>query len=330
MIGYLLKACEVCERGASISKLRQVGFRDSRLHAFNGIYQYQAPSGLPPEEEFAVSEERLVSALRSCAEGTIASVTKDFLRLKNGPLTVRVRKVQTPVDYDRITMPKSAANQRCVDFGLLAALQAVRPFISDDASRPWGMSVLLKNGYAWATNNLALVRSPLKIPALLEGVKLPAPAVHFLCDFPELGHYHIDEQARIVITLDKALVRFPQSRPEWPDVDRFFAKMAKNLAEVPEELRTATEVVRKFTDHFVSLSAEKVESKNEALESEYEIEFKKGIGRFNAKLLSLILSVTTHADFSFYPEPIFFRGERIEGTAAGIVPENPTPQGGKP
>lgn len=323
MINYLLKACEVCERGASIAKLRQVGFRDSRLHAFNGIYQYQAPSGLPPEEEFAVSEERLISALRSCAEGTVASVTKEFLRLKNGPLTVRVRKVQTPIDYDRIAIAKSAANQRTSDFGLLDALKAVRPFISDDASRPWSMSVLLRDGHAWATNNLALVRSPLPLPSMLEGVKLPAAAVHFLCDFEELGHYDLDDRSRVIVTLGKALVRFPQSQPEWPDVARFFEKMPAQIAEVPDELRAATDQVRKFTDHFVSLSAEQVSSKTEALESEYEIEFKQGAGLFNAKLLSLILSVATHADFSFYPAPIFFKGSRIEGTAAGIAPAAP-------
>lgn len=317
MIEYLLKACEVAERGAAVAHLRQIGFRDGRLHAFNGMYQYQAPSSLPPDEEFAVSEERLASALRSCGETVQVAATAESLRLKNGPFTVRVRKLKTPIDYERIALPKSASKQKA-DFGLLDALKVVHPFMSSDASRPWSVAVLLKDGYAWATNNLALVRSPITLPSLLEGVKIPAPAVTFLCSLPKLDYFHIDDQKRMIVVCDKALIRFPQSQANWPDMSKFFAKMPKKLPEVPKEFASAALQIERLSDRFMSLTSLKVEAKTESLESEYEVEFAKGKGTYSSKLLSLILSFATHADFSFFPEPVFFKGIGIEGTAVGI------------
>lgn len=316
MIEYLLTACEVCERGAAIAELRQVLFADGRLSAFNGIYQYQAHSGLPREERFAISEQRLASALQSCTEELQVTSTKEFLKLKNGPFTVRLRKIETQRVLERISIPKQAATQKPT--GLQAALRLVREFISTDASRPWSTAALLKEGYAWATNNLALVRVPVTIPAALEGIKIPVPVVEFLCSLPSLDHFHIDSVGQLIFASGRALVRFPQAQADWPDLAKFFDKMPKELPPLPPEMRRAASQVGKFADRFVSVEQLKVEGKSESMETEYEVDLEKGKGLYNSKLLSLIVAHATHADFSFYPEPIFFKGDGIEGTAVGM------------
>lgn len=318
MIEYLIKACEVSERGAALPEMRRICFKDARLQSFNGVVHFQAPSGLASSEAFMVSEDRLLAALRSCSEKTEIGVTKDFLRLKTGPLIVRVRKLEgEAVFYNRLSIPASAKNQKAE--GLREVLLAIRDFISTDASRPWSVAALLHDGWAHATNNLALVRVPLPKALRKLELKLPVAGVNFLCELPSLDHYHIDDHNHLIINCDKMLVRIPQSLPEWPDLSKFFAKMPKRLPPISEELRLAVESVQKFSERFVSLDKVKVAARAETIESDYEIDFAKAKGTFNAPLLRLILSSSTHIDFSTFPEPIFFSNSEsgLEGTAIG-------------
>lgn len=321
---YLARACDICEHGSPVAGLSQIIFEAARLSAFNGLIQYQAPSALDPEEHFAVSEKRLAQALRSCGEDLKLTTTKEFLRLKNGPLTVRVRKIEGAlVDLERIKMSKSAAKQPAAE--LHEALRRLQPFVSSDASRLWSVSVMVKDGYAWATNNLALVRTP--VPSIKGTMRIPSQMVDFLCALPTLGFYEVDDKERLVFSYQKSLIRCPQSSSEWPDLSKFFAKMPKKLPEVPKELALAASTVGKFADRFTSISAKQVEAKQESIETEYEVEFAKGKGTYSAKLLSLILTYATHADFSFYPDPVFFRGEKLEGTAVGMAQQPPPTKG---
>lgn len=314
-VEYLIKACEVCEHGSAVAGFTQVVFEGGRLSAFNGLVQYQAPSGLTKEEHFAVSERRLALALRACGEDMKLSATKEFLRLKNGPLSIRVRRIEEGVaDLERIMLPKSAASQKAGE--IHAALCRVRPFVSSDASRLWSVSVLIKDGYAWATNNLALVRTP--IPGFKGEMRIPAPMVDFICGMPSLGYWHIDDQRRIIFSYEKSLMRSPQSANEWPDVAKMFAKMPKKLPAIPSDMALAASTVGKFADRFATISKTQIESKQATIETDYEVEFAKGKGAYSTKLLTLILEHATHADFSFYPEPIFFRGDKLEGTAVGM------------
>lgn len=314
-IGYILRACDVTHSGAMIEKLRRLVFADGRLQAFNGMVHFQAPSGIAAEEQFSVSEEKLASAVSSCGETAEISVTKDFLRVQQGPFKVRVRKLSfDDCYYRRLSMPKSAAQQTAV--GLRDALREVQDFISTDASRPWSCSAMVKEGYVWATNNLSLVRA--KVDLDIE-MRIPVAAVRFLCELPSIDHYHIDEN-RLLFNCGKIIVSVPQSNAEWPDVSAHFKKMPKKLSPIPDDMKTASRMVGRFSERFTSLSTSLVQSAEQTIETDYEVDFAKGKGQYNAKLLTLILEHATHADFSSYPEPIYFRSDKIEGTAVGIRP----------
>lgn len=313
MIEHLLKACDICETNGLIGSLRNVRFHDGRLSAFNGVLHFQAPSTLDVTENFEVSHEKLAKALRACGENMTIGVSPDFLQLKNGPLRVRVRKLEPGASLDRISVPPSVQEQKGAD--LLPALRIVRDFISTDASRPWSVAALIKDGYVWATNNLALVRTPISIPVEM---RIPAAVVYFLCDLPTIDYWHVDDKQRLVFICGRELIRAPQSAALWPDMVPFFSKLPAEMPEIPLALREAASVVTRFADRHVGLDASKVETKTAGMETEYDIDFTKGAGTYNARLLSLILERATHADFSFYPAPIFFRGDALEGTAVGI------------
>lgn len=321
MLDSLQLACKVCESGAALERFRHIVFSDGQVRAFNGLVSLQAPFDAGGEE-FAVNEDRLARALDACAGDELKITFNDkLLVFKQNKLTIRVRKLDaTPVYNPRLTLPGKDARMDAK--GVQEALRTVAPFISADASRPWSVSVLVKDGHAWATNNLSLVRSP--VPDKSMALRIPSAAALLLLELPALDWIARDGNL-IYVGCKRTALSFPEAAGEWPDTAKFFAGQPKQLPKLDDELQKAAKTVEKFADRFVTLNASSVETKTNTLESEYEVQVKKGTGTYSARLLSLILSHATHADFSSFPKPIFFAGEGLEGTAVGVSPEKATP-----
>lgn len=322
MIGYLETACSVCERGASVERYKHIVFDSGVLRSFNGLLTYQAPSGLEHDAPFAVHEDRLAQALRSCSlngdDAPKVSLTKEFMVLKQGRLTVRVRKLELleSIYSPAVSAPKKALK---LDESFQAAVKRVLPFVSADATRPWSVSVLIRDGYAWATNNLSMARSPC---ALSLSLRIPQPAAAMLAELPALDWLH-EEKGIVTVGAGAALLSFPQQSDDWPsDLNRFFKDMPKKLPLLDEDLLAAAKTVERLADRFVALTEESVKGSTATLETEYEIQVKRGKGIYSARLLSLIVEHATHGDFVRYPDPVFLRGEELEICAVGVRPEN--------
>ena len=322
LLKYLGVASAVCSDRSSIDAMRNVSFKEKRMQAFDGVVRFQAPSGFAAEAEFAVSGAKLNAALAALPdqEGVAVSVMDKHLRFKRGKLSVKVRKLDLPdqVLFARIKMSKQA----CKAGNFLDKLRAVKEFMSEDASRLWSVSVLVKDGHLWATNNLSLVRAKTDLGIdPKEPILLPAAAVRVLCELPKIDYFERTSDNSILVSSDKALFAFPQHAGEWPDLSKFFDKKPKKLPAIPEDMLIGSQVAQKFSERFTSLNSTKIESKGDLAEVEYEVDTLKGKGRYSARLLTLILSHATHADFSLYPDPMFFANEHIEGTAVGMREE---------
>jgi hypothetical protein len=313
----LLLTSMVCERGASLEQFRRIVFDDKTVRAFNGLVHLQAWSDLDYSGGFAVNFERLASALRA-VEGDAfeVKVTDQFLVLKKGKLTVRVRRLPVDTSYQgAISAP--AKRDRTKATGFLDALRAVAPFISDDASRPWSVSALMRGGWLYATNNLSLVRNPIEDAG--EELRIPGQAVPLLLALEEIEWYAKDK-TNIIIGCPDGLLSFPESSGEWPDVAAFFASRPKRLPKAAPDLHEAATTVEKFADRFVTLNDGSLKSNVETIESEYELTVSKGQGTYNARLFSLVAEHATHIDFGTYPKPVHFLAGEMQGLMTGVVP----------
>lgn len=318
LLKHLELAASVCAERSHVEQLRNIAFKAGRMQAFNGVVRFQSPTSFAKEEDFAVSGAKLSAALAALPSYEDVMVTSNdkHLRLKKGPLSVRVRKLEpeSAEFFSRVKMSREAVPV----LDLLERMRAVRDFMSEDASRLWSVSVLLRGGYLWATNNLSLVRSKVALD-LGKDVLFPAPAVKLICELESAERIELDSNGQITINCGKAIFCFPMHAGEWPDVSSFFDELdAAALPEIPQELLTGSKVAEKFSERFTSLRARKIESKGDLAEVEYEVEGASGKGIYNARLLTLILSHATHADFSRYPKPIYFRNDLIEGAAVGM------------
>jgi|SRR5580765_1165213 len=318
MIEALKLACQVCESSSALEQHKHVIFLDGTLRVFNGLVSFAAPSDLPTEAKFALNEAKLLVALSACEgeELQISNSNASFLIFKNGPLTVRVRKLDAEQFYD-VAIAVPVKKDRTAAGNLHEALKIVAPFVSEDATRPWSMSVMLGKGFAWATNNLSLVRYPIDV--VLDG-RIPGNAIPLLCTLPAIDWIHFTDTL-CYIGSGSGVVAVPQSAAEWPDVMRFFADKPKKLPRLDENLLAAAKTVEKFADRFITLTDASIEGKSATIESEYEIEVKRGKGTYSARLLSLIAAHATHGDFSTYPKPVYFgNANGLQGTAVGLPP----------
>lgn len=307
----------VCERGSALQQFKHIVFNNGLVYAFNGLVHLQAKSGLEHEEPFAVNYDRLASALRS-VQGDDFSVklTGDFLVMKRGKLTVRVRRVSAEEIYFSPIKPPPRS-ERIAATGFLQALSAVSPFVSADASRPWSVSALIRGGYVWATNNLSLVRFPM--PGWKQELRVPAQAIPLLLELKEVD-WIAPIGGQLTVGCGEAMLSFPEASGDWPSLEPFFATMPKKLPEADEELADAAKTTEKFSERFVTLNDESIEGKLATIESEYQLDLKKGKGVYNAQLFSLVASHATHIDFSSYPKPVFFRAKEMEGVMIGVAP----------
>src|SRR5580765_4126968 len=99
-IESLRLACQVCESSSAMEQHKHVIFTDSTLRVFNGLVSFASPTSFAPEEKFALSEAKLLIALSACeGDDMTVSLNKEFLVFKNGPLTVRVRKLDAEKFY---------------------------------------------------------------------------------------------------------------------------------------------------------------------------------------------------------------------------------------
>ena len=316
-LDFLNVACQVCEHGSALERFRHIIFERGAMRAFNGVAYYEAASEFDATEHFAINELKLEQALRATIDNEVTVKTNaEFIILKQGKLTVRVRKLP-PDEVDHPHPPRISKDLK-VKLNFRAALEAVAPFVSSDASRPWSVSVLIKDGYLWATNNLSMVRSPIE-DKKLKG-RIPGAVIPLLLMLPKFDAVALNDQL-MSVWYGRSLLTFPQSLGEWPEVDHFYANRAKKLPKIEDDMLAAARTVEKFADRFVTLTDTNVAGKMATIESEYEVAIMKGKGTYSARLLSLVLSHATHADFSKYPEPVPFESSLLEGVAVGVRPE---------
>ena len=86
--------------------------------------------------------------------------------------------------------------------------------------------------------------------------------MQFLCDWPEIEYWHIDDLGRLVFVFGRELVRAPQTAAPWPDIDPFFAKYPAEMPEVPAQMLEASKMIERFSERAIRLSPTSVESKS--------------------------------------------------------------------
>lgn len=204
---------------------------------------------------------------------------------------------------------------------LLAVFKMLLPFISQDASRAWSLGIWIKDGLAYATNNVALVRTSFESP--LKEVNIPA---YFVKEIVRIGlpplALHQDESGIAVSYADGSWVCGQVYRDGWPDVSARFSDIdASPLTKIPDGLARVLDKLLPFCPDpkypTLRFTSEGISTLDGAHSAEMGFD---GLPEtaFRAEVLQLVVGVATQWDLTKYPEPIPFIGKDIEGIFVGV------------
>lgn len=299
-----------------VPELTHFLIKDGYVNGYNGIVSLRTK--IPLDMCVAPNAKQFVKAIDSCTEPPSIHVNKA------GKLCIVSGKFRTFVNcVDSDKFPEFTPTGEVVELKhpLLPALQKLEPFIAQDASRPWACGILFKDKSAYATNNIVLLQywlgytfpqaTSIPHPAVKELLRIGKEPVSIQCAENSMT-FHYEDGSWLSTHLKKL---------EWPNLDPIL-DVQGNTQPFPEGFFEAVETCLPFVDDltalhfhdgFVSTSANPEEDGT----SVGVAHIRKG-ACFNAKQLKILSGIANSIDFSCYPKPCPFFGERIRGVIIGI------------
>lgn len=204
--------------------------------------------------------------------------------------------------------------------GLVGILTLMEPFIAEDASRRWATNVLLRGSSAYATNNILLVESWLGFDFPVE-VCISKQAVQELIRIKEDPvAIQVGEKSMTFHYDGGRWLRAQNSPIGWPDVSAILERPCSPEA-FPVGFFEAVGKLKPFANSFGQIYFKDGRISTSSSEKEgasVRVPELHGEGSFSVHQLALLESVASRIDFTQYPDPCLFFGERTRGALVGI------------
>lgn len=287
------------------------------VRSYNGTLAISSP--LPFDINCCPKADQLVKAIGQCEEVITLSMTPGGkLRVQSGKFRAFVENTE---DTGFHPVPEGAPLAFDGDM-LLKALKILYPFIGNDASRPWTNGVLLNGQSAFATNNTCVVEYWLGSP-FPHQINVPKACIKEMLRVDEPPTH--GQLAGNSITFHYADGRWIRSQLlgiEWP-FEQITGILNRDNAPVklPDDLFPAITKLNRLSDgsnriyiNYGLLTTHMEEEQGGSVEVD-GLEFQ---GCYNIAMFSLLEGAVTHADFTLYPEPALFFGDRLRGAIIGM------------
>jgi hypothetical protein len=300
--------------------LTHVLIHDGRIQGGDGTMTIDAPyeCGVP---NCSVPGQKFLNSVKACKGTPKLSITPTGkLSVKQGSFKALLATL--PAEDFPVDSPKGT--EVPVPKDLLKAVKRLQPFISKDASRPWSMGILFKDGFAYATNNVVLARVPLDwkhVP-----VVLPKISIDGLVELKEHPtSMFVEEGFSVSFTYNDSMwMKSQLQNSAWPDVGKMLASLDGPEHKVPANMLDAVQRCKKFCTNVkfpaIKISAEGISSDDGGGDIASFEGFELHDGVYNGDMLELVLTNATHIDFGNYPKPCTFSGDdELFGLFVGMV-----------
>lgn len=180
----------------------------NRAQVQNGRYVVDIPTELPP---MTLDVAKLKAIWTACPDTPRVSTASSFATISSGRIRGRIA-LADPGAYPRATPdPESGATAT----GVAAMLGTVKRYIATDASRVWATGVCLANGFAYATNNVVLLRYAI-LTDILAGTIIPVNSIDAIVAKGEPVTIGSSENAVTFYFEDGSWTRTQVVAAEWP------------------------------------------------------------------------------------------------------------------
>lgn len=293
--------------------------KDQTIKATNGHLTASHPWPYP--DGFLVAGKEFEKILARMPEDPEIFLAENRIRFKAGQFRGSVSTLPlTEWDYAGV----EDAEWLPIPEGLIPAIKKLRPFISDNATQRWAMCVALENGWAYATNNIALAcvqcESIGKVMALL-----PVWAADFvLRRTKDLEQWAWAENYVAFRWKNGAWMRSQLVVGHFPERAAELVRASVNESPtqvITDEFREAFKEVAELAEDTVSIYHNRIESNfGKAIVKGIagcEIPPTADCSIWGAKFLIPALDAATHWSPSVWPKPAPFKGKDISGYVVG-------------
>lgn len=306
----------ISNRSVISPELTHYRIANERIVAYNGHLALSSP--IPLDITACPKADLFYKAIQACSTKTAISMTPNGrLSISSGTFRAYIPCLDD-VFFDAQPQGTVVA---CPD-KLVEGLEAIQPFIGEDASRPWAMGVLISTGMLCATNNVVFAQYWLGDTGL-PTVCIPRFAVNELlrCKLKPISMQSDGSSVTFHFEGDRWL-RTQLYDASWP-FDRINSLFPENPAclPTPAGLADAVETLAAFAENKGSpLYFRDGGVGTHAAEGEGAFCAVEGLPMgpiFNLRQMQLLAAVAKEIDWSAYPRPCTFYGEGLRGLVLG-------------
>lgn len=247
--------------------------------------------------------------------------TPAFSMTAAGKLTVKSGKFKVHIECSPDEFPAIAPEGAKIEVkaGLLAAFKALAPMIAEDASRPWARGILLRDGSAFATNNVV-------IGEYWVGYKMP-----FDMNVPEeciKELLRVKQDPVAISATERSITFFFEDgrwiksqllTTDWPNVSPVLnrpsspAPLPPDFFDVLGRLAPYADQSRRVLFRGDTLSTHADDGIGASFVVEWDEKVPDSLrGCYNIDLLRTLDGLVDSIDFSVYPQPALFFGPSTE------------------
>lgn len=294
--------------------LTHLVIENGTVRGFNGTLALCSP--IPFDIVCKPKAAPMIQAIKNCNNTVSLSLTNaGRLSIKSGKFKAFVECTEQPTNHvvpegDRIEINGAE---------LLLAVKTLNDFMGDDASRPWSNGILLRGKSAYATNNVVIAEywTGVDFPT----VNIPRAAVRELLRINEAPEYAQATGTSFSLHYSGGRwIRTQVGASDWPDIKRIL-DVPSNPLGVEEDLFLGLEAIKPFCDNLGKVHFVDGQVRTHLQESEgsfYDLDNFPFEGCYNVDMLMSLRSVAQKIDFTTYPKPALFFGDRVRGAIVGM------------
>lgn len=301
--------------------LTHFALHEGRLCGYDGRVYIDAPYAYADRHSFTVPAIEFIAAMEVCeGQSSVFSVGDGFLNITSGQFKARLPI--GPMENFPSIEPEGKRVKH--SGGLLESFRKLRPFIGEDASRPWSSGIIIKGARAIATNNIVIAEVPLTL-ALADCI-IPVFAIEELLrlDLEPLAYSQTPEAITFYLPGDiwlRTKLVAGEVPASLPTIVKELHKGAK-WTDVPPDLADAVSRVRPFCAHkaapLVKLFESRVSTECETMAATVGGFPDLGAGMWRCEPLLAVLGHATKIDWSKFPR-VPWKGANIKGAIVGSV-----------
>lgn len=291
--------------------------KDGKVTGCNGRLTISCPIDL--DITAAPRAADLVKAVSNCSEAVSIHMTKaGKLAIKSGSFRVYIECFEQIDNFPELTIP---GEKKPIQGKFIDSLIQLKNFVGIDASREWSNTYLFTpDGCITATNNIIMAQKYIG-RVFDEKVALPFDIAQELMRIGEEPcSVAISDRKITFIYEGGKILQASRTDSEWPEFSHLFDPNCQALP-IPEGLFEAITKLRPFAG-----DEEKIYFRDGKVCTSHEDECGASIevpglaekGIYNARQLENLQGIATKIDFSSYPKPCCFFGDKIRGAFVGV------------